>query len=484
MIWNPNKECMSRDEMSALQGKRLHKIVKYVYHNVPFYRHKLQEMDLTPDDIRTIDDIVKLPFTTKQDLRDNYPFGLQAAPPSEIIRIHASSGTTGNPTIVGYTRKDIGVWSECMARCLTSFGVTRDDIFSVAYGYGLFTGGLGAHNGVEMVGASVVPASTGNTEKHARLIRDLGITGIACTPSYALYLAETMEKMGITKEQIKLRVGAFGAEPWTEKMRDEIQQRLGLKGFNIYGLSEIMGPSVSYECEHQNGSHINEDHFYPEIINPVTLEPLPKGQPGELVFTTLTKEGMPLLRYRTRDLCSLMTGECDCGRTNVRMTAITGRSDDMLIIRGINVFPSQVESVVLSMKEFAPRYMLVVDRVNNLDTLEVQVELRQEYFTATFDTPAAIDELKKRLSDKLRSVLSISAKVSLKAPNAIERTRNNTERYDRQTTFHLPGEPVRHHDQGVGYPQGNRRPDHRFLHRGYRRIRLVPRHLHRSAEGL
>ena len=428
MIYQPELECMSRDELRGLQGRRLHKVVAYVYHNVPFYRNKMQEMDISPDDINSIDDIVRLPFTTKQDLRDNYPFGLQAAPQSEIVRIHASTGTTGNPTIVGYTRKDIGVWSECMARCLTSFGVTRDDIFSVAYGYGLFTGGLGAHNGVEMVGASVVPASTGNTEKHARLIRDLGITGIACTPSYALYLAETMEKMGITKEQIKLRVGAFGAEPWTEKMRDEIQERLGLKGFNIYGLSEIMGPSVSYECERQNGSHINEDHFYPEIINPVTLEPLPKGQPGELVFTTLTKEGMPLLRYRTRDLCSLMTGECDCGRTNVRMTAITGRSDDMLIIRGINVFPSQVESVVLSMKEFAPRYMLVVDRVNNLDTLEVQVELRQEYFTATFDTPAAIDELKKRLSDKLRSVLSISAKVSLKAPNAIERSQGKSTR--------------------------------------------------------
>ena len=386
MIWNPNKECMSRDEMSALQGKRLHKIVEYVYHNVPFYRHKLQERDLTPDDIRTIEDIVKLPYTTKKDLRDNYPFGLQAAPQSEIIRIHASSGTTGNPTIVGYTRKDIGVWSECMARCLTAFGVGRDDIFSVAYGYGLFTGGLGAHNGVEMVGASVVPASTGNTEKHARLIRDLGITGIACTPSYALYLAETMEQMGITKDQIKLRVGAFGAEPWTEKMREEIEERLGLKGFNIYGLSEVMGPSVSYECPAQHGSHINEDHFYPEIINPVTLEPLPKGQSGELVFTTLTKEGMPVIRYRTRDLCSLMPGECSCGRTSVRMTPIAGRSDDMLIIRGINVFPSQVESVVLSMKEFAPRYLLVVDRINNLDTLEVQVELRQEYFTATFDT--------------------------------------------------------------------------------------------------
>lgn len=426
MIWNPNKECMSRDERSALQGKRLHKIVEYVYHHVPFYRHKMQELDVRPDDIQTIEDITKLPFTTKKDLRDNYPFGLQAAPQSEIIRIHASSGTTGNPTIVGYTRKDIGVWSECMARCLTAFGVTRDDIFSVAYGYGLFTGGLGAHYGVEHIGASVVPASTGNTEKHLKLIRDLGITGIACTPSYALYLAETMDKMGITKDQIKLRVGAFGAEPWTEDMRKEIEERLGLKGYNIYGLSEVMGPSVSYVCQEQNGSHINEDHFYPEIINPTTLEKLPNGQIGELVFTTLTKEGMPVLRYRTRDLCSLMKGECGCGRTNVRMSRIQGRSDDMLIIRGINVFPSQVESVVLSMQEFAPRYMLIVDRVNNLDTLQVQVEIRQEYFTSTFDTPAAIAELEKKLSSKLKSVLSISAKVQLKAPNTIERSQGKS----------------------------------------------------------
>ena len=426
MIWNQTKECMSRDQMRELQGKRLHKIVQYVYHNVPFYRSRLQEMDLTPDDIRTIDDIVKLPFTTKKDLRDNYPFGLQAAHQNEIIRIHASSGTTGNPTIVGYTRKDIGVWAECMARCLTAYGVGREDIFSVAYGYGLFTGGLGAHNGVEMVGAAVVPASTGNTEKHVRLIRDLGITGIACTPSYALHLAETMDKMGITRDQIKLRVGAFGAEPWTENMRTEIQERLGLKGFNIYGLSEIMGPSVSYECDCQNGSHINEDHFFPEIIDPETLQPLPAGQTGELVFTTLTKEGMPVLRYRTRDLCSLMPGECPCGRTNVRMTAIHGRSDDMLIIRGINVFPSQVESVVLSMEEFAPHYLLVVDRVKNLDTLQVQVELRQEYFTATLDTPAAIEELGKKLESKLRSVLSIGAKVLLKAPGTLERSQGKS----------------------------------------------------------
>ena len=426
MIWNPNKECMSRDEMSDLQGKRLHKIVEYVYHNVPFYRNKLQEMDLTPDDIQTIEDIKKLPFTTKKDLRDNYPFGLQAAPQSEIIRIHASSGTTGNPTIVGYTRKDIGVWSECMARCLTAYGVTRDDIFSVSYGYGLFTGGLGAHNGVEKIGASVVPASTGNTEKHVKLIRDLGITGIACTPSYALYLAETMDRMGIKKDELKLRVGAFGAEPWTEQMRQEIEERLGLKGYNLYGLSEIMGPSVSYECQKQHGSHVNEDHFYPEIIDPVTLEPLPYGKTGELVFTTLTKEGMPVLRYRTRDLCSLMDGTCECGRTSVRMSRIEGRSDDMLIIRGINVFPSQVESVVFSMPEFAPRYMLVVDRVNNLDTLQVQVEIRQEYLTNTFDSPSNVAELEKRLANKLKSVLSIAAKVQLKAPNTIERSQGKS----------------------------------------------------------
>ena len=425
-IWNPNKECMSRDEMSALQGKRLHKIVDYVYHNVPFYRHKLQELDIVPDDIQTIEDIVKLPFTTKQDLRDNYPFGLQAAPQSSIIRIHASSGTTGNPTIVGYTRKDIGVWSECMARSLTSYGVTRNDTFSVAYGYGLFTGGLGAHNGVEKIGASVVPASTGNTEKHVKLIRDLGITGIACTPSYALYLAETMERLGISRDQTKLRIGAFGAEPWTESMRQEIEQRLGLKAYNLYGLSEIMGPSVSYECTEQHGSHINEDHFYPEIIDPVTLEPLPRGEKGELVFTTLTKEGMPVLRYRTRDLCSLMPGECPCGRTSVRMSRIEGRSDDMLIIRGINVFPSQVESVVLGMKEFAPRYMLIVDRKNNLDTFTMQVEIRQEYFTGTFDTPAAIEMLEKKLASRLKSVLSIAAKVQLKAPNTIERSQGKS----------------------------------------------------------
>ncbi len=409
MIWNKNKECMSRDEMHALQSKRLQKLVALVYHNVPFYRNKMQEMDLSPDDIRSIDDIVKLPFTTKQDLRDNYPYGLQAAPASEIVRVHASSGTTGNPTIVGYTRRDLSVWSEVMSRCLAAYGVTREDTFSVSYGYGLFTGGLGAHYGVENLGATVIPASTGNTEKHVRLIRDLGITGIACTPSYALYLAETVERMGLTKDDIKLRIGAFGAEPWTDNMRKEIEERLGLKGYNLYGLSEIMGPGVSFECQEQNGSHINEDHFYPEIINPETLEQLPSGQQGELVFTTLTKEGMP----------SLMEGTCACGRTSVRMSRIMGRSDDMLIIRGINVFPSQVESVILGMPEFEPQYMLVVDRQNNLDILQVQVEVRRDFFS---DDLGRMLAMKKTLSDKLKSVLSISADIKLMEPNSISRS--------------------------------------------------------------
>jgi len=408
--------------MSQLQAMRLQRTVDYVYHNVPFYREKMQKDGITPNDIRSIEDVKYLPFTTKQDLRDNYPCGLQAAPSSEIIRYHASTGTTGNPTIVGYTRKDINVWSECMARCLTSFGVTRDDVFSVAYGYGLFTGGLGVHYGVENLGAAVVPASTGGTEKHVKLLKDLCVTGIACTPSYALHLAEAMESLGIDKGLLKLRVGAFGAEPWTENMRREIQSRLGIKAYNIYGLSEIMGPCVSYECECQNGSHINEDHFYPEIVDPSTLLPLADGQQGELVFTTLTKEGMPLLRYRTRDLTSLDHNPCDCGRTSVRMTRIVGRSDDMLIIRGINVFPSQVESVILEMPECAPRYLLIVDRVNNLDTLTVQVEVRQEYFAQGFDTFEPIFNLERKLASKLKSVLNISAKVQAKAPGTIERS--------------------------------------------------------------
>lgn len=426
MIWNEKKECMPRENLRELQGIRLHKTVDYVYHNVPFYRKKLQELDLSPGDFNTIDDITKLPFTVKQDLRDNYPFGLQAAPQSEIIRVHASSGTTGNPTIVGYTRKDIGVWSGCMARCLTSFGITRDDIISISYGYGLFTGGLGVHYGVENLGASALPSSTGNTEKQIRLIRDLGVTGIACTPSYALHLAEKMKEMGITKDDIKLRIGALGAEPWTESMRQEIQESLGLKAYNLYGLSEIMGPCVSYECPEQNGSHINEDHYYPEIINPETLQPVPDGQVGELVFTTLTKEGMPLLRYRTRDLCSITHEPCACGRTLARMGRLIGRSDDMLIIRGINVFPSQVESVILGIPECAPYFRLIVDREGNLDTLTVQVEVRQEYFAQGFDTFEPIIRLERQVAKCIKDVLSIGVKVEVKQPGTLERSEGKT----------------------------------------------------------
>ena len=385
----------------------------------------LNKQDLCPDDIQSIEDITKLPFTTKQDLRDNYPTGLQAANQSEIVRIHASSGTTGNPTIVGYTRRDLEIWSESAARAFTAYGVTRNDIFSVGYGYGLFTGGLGAHYGVEYVGATVIPTSTGNTEKLLRLLRDLKITGIACTPSYALYVADAMDKHGMTKDDICLKIGAFGAEPWTENMRKEIETRLGLQAYNLYGLSEIIGPGVSYECQCKNGSHISEDHFYPEIINPDTLEPQPYGTTGELVFTTLTKTGMPLLRYRTKDLTSLIGEKCECGRTNVRMTRIIGRSDDMLIIRGINIFPSQVESVILGMPEFEPVYMLVVDRVNNLDTLQVQVEVRRDYFS---DELGAMLQLRKRLADKLKSVLSISADVRLMEPNSIPRSEGKSVR--------------------------------------------------------
>ena len=418
MIWNKAKETMSRDEMHDLQGKRLVKLVKYVYTNVKFYREKMQALGIEPGDIHGIEDIVKLPFTTKQDLRDNYPYGLQAAPASEIVRVHASSGTTGNPTIVGYTQKDIEIWAECVSRCLGAAGMSKEDTFSVSYGYGLFTGGLGLHYGVENIGAAVVPTSTGNTEKHLRLMRDLKITGTAATPSYMLYLAETMEKMGIKKEDLSLKAALCGAEPWTENMRQEIQNKLGLKMYNIYGLSEVLGPGVSYECECQNGSHICEDHFFPEIIDPDTLEPLPYGQQGELVFTTLTKEGMPVLRYRTRDISSLMIDECPCGRKNIKMGAIMGRSDDMLIIRGINVFPSQVESVILSLPEFEPRYMIIVDRVNNLDTIQVQVEVRKEFYST--DTVKEL-ALKKKLAAKLQSVIAIKADIKIMAPGSIER---------------------------------------------------------------
>jgi Coenzyme F390 synthetase len=425
MIWNKTKECMPSAEKKNLQGERLHKLVEKVYHSTPFYRQKMQEMDITPADINTIDDIVKLPFTTKQDLRNNYPYGLFAVPMSEIVRLHASSGTTGSPTVVGYTRRDLAIWSEMIARCLSAFGANKNDIFSVAYGYGLFTGGLGLHYGVEHLGATVIPMSSGNTAKQIQLMHDFGATAIACTPSYALYLAEAMAKAGIPREDFKLRIGIFGAEPWTENMRKEIEAKMGVDAYNIYGLSEVMGPGVSHECEYKNGSHIIDDHFYPEIISPDTLESLPYGEQGELVFTTLTKEGLPLLRYRTKDLCTLTEEPCKCGRTNVRMTRIVGRSDDMLIIRGVNVFPSQIESVILEMNEFEPHYLLVIDRVNNLDILEVQVEVRDGFYS---DEIMKMVELKKKIAHRLQSVLGISADIKLVEPYSIKRSEGKAQR--------------------------------------------------------
>ncbi|MFI3320277.1 MAG: phenylacetate--CoA ligase [Rikenellaceae bacterium] len=418
MIWNKAKECMSRDEMMALQGERLHKTVHRVYHNTPFYRAKMQEMDLTPDDIKTVEDLVKLPFTTKNDLRDNYPFGLFPVPMSDIIRLHASSGTTGLPTVVGYTRKDISVWSEVLARCLSAYGITKEDIVSVSYGYGLFTGGLGAHYGVENLGGTVIPMSTGNTAKQIQLLNDFKATAIAATPSYLLYLADAIESKGLSPKDFFLRVALLGAEPWTEAMRKEIEERYDINAFNIYGLSEIMGPGVSYECMHKCGSHIAEDHFLPEIIDPKTLEQLPYGEQGELVFTTITKEGIPLLRYRTKDLCSLTDEPCECGRTNVRMSRIVGRSDDMLIIRGVNVFPSQIEAVVLEVEELEPHYMIIVDRVNNQDTFEIQVEVRSAFFTDDMTSMLAI---KKKVAAKMHNMLGLNPTITLASPKTLKR---------------------------------------------------------------
>ena len=420
------EETFSVDEKRALQGERLIKTVNHVYKNVPFYKKKMQDLGIEPGDIKGIDDLSKLPFTTKQDLRDNYPYGLFAVPMEDVVRIHASSGTTGRPTVVGYTKNDIKMWQEVFARCLTSYGVTKKDIVQIAYGYGLFTGGMGAHYGAEYLGATVVPISGGNTKKQIQLIQDFGTTVLACTPSYALYIGETMKSMGIDpRTDTKLRVGVFGAEPWTEEMREEIESILGIRAMNIYGLSEIMGPGVAFECEARDGLHINDDHFVPEIINPETLEPEPYGVQGELVFTCITKEALPLLRYRTRDLTTLTNEKCVCGRTLVKMDRISARSDDMLIIRGVNVFPSQIESVILKIAEVAPHYVLIVDRINNLDTLEVWVEAKEGIFT---DAIKGLEKIEKHITNELFSLLGLHVKVKLVEPKSIERSEGKAKR--------------------------------------------------------
>lgn len=418
MIWNETKECMSRDELADLQSKRLVKVVNRVYHNVEYYRKKMQEAGIEPGDIRGIEDIDKLPYTTKDDLRDTYPFGLFAAPQSEIVRIHASSGTTGKATVVGYTRKDIDVWAECVARALAQAGVTRGDTIQVAYGYGLFTGGLGAHYGAEYLGATVVPMSTGNTKKLTTMMKDFGVTAIACTPSYLLHIAETLEANGDIPN-IKLKAAICGAEPWTEQMRLQIEEKLHIHAHDIYGLSEVMGPGVACDCEYHKGLHVYEDHFLPEIIDPDTLQPIEPGQTGELVFTTLTKEGLPLIRYRTKDLTSIDYAKCECGRTLARISRFKGRSDDMLIIRGVNVFPSQVEAALLEMGGTTPHYLMIVDRVNNLDTLEVQVEVEERFFS---DEIRELENLTKQIAHAIQTAIGLTVKVKLVEPKTIERS--------------------------------------------------------------
>ncbi len=425
MIWNETIECATREEMKAIQSARLTETIQRIYHNVPGYRNKMQKEGLIPADIQSVDDISKLPFTTKEDLRNYYPFGMFTVPMSEIVRVHASSGTTGRPTVVGYTRKDLQTWAEVVTRTLVMAGVQRHDVVQVAYGYGLFTGGLGIHYGTENLGATVIPISGGNTQKQIQLMQDFGTTVIACTPSYALHLAEVMHDMGISPHDLQLKTGIFGAEPWSENMRKEIEGKLNIKAIDIYGLSEVIGPGVSCECECQTGMHINEDHFIPEIIDPETLLPLAPGELGELVFSTVTKEGIPLLRYRTRDLTKLNYEKCACGRTLVRMEKCKGRSDDMLIIRGVNVFPSQIESILLEMSETEPHYLLIVEREGNLDTLRLLVEVQEQFFS---DEIKMLEALRKKITSNIQSTLGVSVDVKLVEPRTIERTAGKAKR--------------------------------------------------------
>ncbi len=424
MIWNEARECMSRDEMAHIQSVRLVKLVDRVYHNVEFYRKRMQEAGLEPGDIKGIEDINKLPYTTKADLRDNYPFGLFAVPRSEIVRVHASSGTTGKATVVGYTRHDIDIWAECVARAFTMAGVGQNDVMQIAYGYGLFTGGLGAHYGAENLGATVVPMSTGNTKKLITMMEDFGVTAIACTPSYLIHIAEVLEAEN-KMDKIKLRTAVCGAEPWTEEMRLLIEKMLNIGVHDIYGLSEVMGPGVACDCDFHKGLHVFDDHFYPEIIDKDTLEPVGDNVLGELVFTTLTKEGLPLIRYRTKDLTSIDHSPCECGRTTPRIQKFKGRSDDMLVIRGVNVFPSQVEAALLEVDETTPNYLMIVDRVDYQDTLEVKVEVEERFFD---DDMVSLEKITKKIQAVLKQALGLACKVTLVEPNTLERSEGKSKR--------------------------------------------------------
>ncbi|MBQ2517000.1 MAG: phenylacetate--CoA ligase [Desulfovibrio sp.] len=419
MLYDIKNESMPREELKALQLKRLQDVCRRVYATVPFYRKRFDEAGIKPADVRSLEDLKRLPFTVKQDLRNNYPFGTFAVPRDNIARIHASSGTTGQAVVVGYTQYDLDVWAQLMSRCLVASGVKPQDVVHVAYGYGLFTGGLGAHDGATKLGCMVVPASGGATRRQVGLIRDLGATVLACTPSYAMHLWEVGMENGINFRDLPLRVGVFGGEPWTDAMRQTLEDKLGIDAHNIYGLSEIMGPGCAIDCSEHDGLHVWEDHFLCEIVDPQTGEPLPEGEQGELVITNLTKQGSPLIRYRTRDLTTLITEPCRCGRTHARISRFAGRSDDMLIIRGVNVFPQQIEELLMKASGLTPNYMIVVDRQGSLDTMEVQVEVNDQLF---HDQISKLQILEKSLQKQIKDIFGVTTKVRLMEPHSIERS--------------------------------------------------------------
>ena len=432
MIYNEEFETLPREALEALQVKRLRQVVQRVYHTVGFYRTAFDEAGMKPEDVKSLADLTRLPFTTKQDLRDNYPFGTFAVPMSRIVRVHASSGTTGKQKVVGYTAEDIDIWAECIARSLAMTGMTEEDSLHVAYGYGLFTGGLGLHVGAERMGVMVIPVSSGNTKRQIDILLDFQPSALACTPSYAMHLADEMDVHGITKHQLNLKVGIFGAEPWTLEMKHQIEERLGLKAFDIYGLSETMGPGVAMNCEHSDLLHIQSDHFIAEVIDPDTHEVLGEGELGELVFSSITKTGTPFLRYNTHDLTRLSYEPCACGRTTVRMEKVTGRADDMLIIRGVNVFPSQIESILLTYGELEPHYMIHVDRINNMDRMEVQIEMTKAFFS---DSVREIETIERRLTADIQSTLGIAAKITLVEPRSLPRSEGKARRVIDNRTF-------------------------------------------------
>ena len=422
--YQPEIETASREQITKWQNERLAKTVKHVYDNVEYYRVQMDEKGIKPEDIKSIDDLHLLPFTCKQDLRDTYPYGLFACSLDDVVRLHASSGTTGKQIVVGYTENDLDVWDTICARQLVAAGADKTDKVHVSYGYGLFTGGLGLHGGAQKLGCTTIPVSSGNTQRQITILKDFGSTVIGCTPSYAMYIAETLYKMGYTKDDISLKAGIFGAEPWTDEMRHQIEDMLGIKAYDIYGLTEIMGPGVAYECKEQKGMHVNEDHFIIEIINPETGEPVPDGEQGEIVFTTITKEAFPLIRFRTRDIGVITHEKCSCGRTFVRMSKPMGRTDDMLIIRGVNVFPSQIETVLLRMG-YSPNYQIIVDRVKNLDTIEVLVEMTADKFS---DVVTQISAMERELQEEIKSLLGVAVKVTLVAPDSIARSEGKAKR--------------------------------------------------------